>query len=665
MPTLYSRHDPWLTPYENAIKKRAALTASYRERILGKQPVADFSLGHLYFGLHRVENGWTLREWAPNATDVFLLCDKNEWHEHDDYRFTRQENGQWELRLPQSALTHGSHYKLRLKWRGGSGDRIPSYATYVVQDPSTLLFDAVVWSPAHAYDWQSSSPAKPQIPLIYEAHVGMSSEEPTVATYAYFTDEVLPRIRSSGYNTIQLMGIAEHPYYGSFGYHVTNFFAASSRFGTPDDFKRLVDTAHSMGLRVIIDLVHSHAAKNEVEGLSRFDGTLHQYFLKGPQGNHQQWDSRVFDYGKSEVAHFLLSNCRFWLDEYHVDGFRFDGVTSMLYTDHGLERSFGSYDAYFDDSVSTDALVYLSLANELIHNVRPDATTIAEDMSGMPGLTSPINESGCGFDYRLNMGAPDLWIKTLKEQKDEEWDLGQLLHELTTKRPEEKTISYSESHDQALVGDKTLVFRLLGATMYDHMRITDDNLDVDRGIALIKLMRLLTAATQQGGYLNFMGNEFGHPEWIDFPREGNAWSYAYARRQWSLRDNPELRYSQLAAFDAAMLGVIGQLDGMCEYSTVRQDDHVLSFVRNGYVFVYNFSPTQSYVDYAISAPSGSYTIVLDSDATSFGGQGRIDASISYTTQATKHGSDLLLYLPARTAVVLTDHPCVAELESSN
>ena len=650
--SLFSRNDPWLAPHEPDLKRRVQFVADQRKRLLGQTSLEDFALGHEYFGLHRTNDGWIIREWAPNATDIYLISECNDWSELPDYRFSRLEAGKWELRLPAEKLRHGLLYKLRIHWRGGSGDRLPSYTTYALQDPSSLVFNAAVWSPPTTYAWQSASPETTEIPLIYEAHIGMSSEKPEVATYAYFTKNILPRIKKAGYNTVQLMAIAEHPYYGSFGYHVTNFFAVSSRFGTPDDFKKLVDTAHSLGLRVIVDLVHSHAAKNELEGLSRFDGSLHQYFHKGPRGNHPAWDSRVFDYGKSEIAHFLLSNCRFWLDEYRVDGFRFDGITSMLYTDHGLERAFTSYDDYFGDDIDLDALTYLTLASELAHSIRPDAILIAEDMSGMPGLAAPVSEGGVGFDYRLNMGTPDLWIKTLKEQKDEDWDLGHLFHELTTKRPEEKTISYTESHDQALVGDKTLLFRLLDSAMYEHMTVNDSDVTTDRGIALIKLLRLLTAATQNGGYLNFMGNEFGHPEWIDFPREGNDWSYHYARRQWSLVDNPKLKYHQLAAFDEAMLDLIKQLQKQCDYVQVSNNDHTLSFMRGDYLFAFNFSPDTSFTDYAFPVKPGSYSLALTTDAPQFGGHDRIDTSVQYFTRTNTSNTSLLAYLPARSALVL-------------
>lgn len=649
LPTIADQ-DPWLEPYRDTLEYQQAYLRQAERRLLDGSPLESFALGHLYFGLHRNKQSWLFREWAPNAAAIYLLCEHNDWQDDLAYSLKFGKNGVWELQLPVGALAHGDHYKLRVYWDGGSSERIPSYATYVVQDPTTNLFDAVVWQPAIPYQWQHPAPARPETPLIYEAHVGMSSEKPKVASYQYFREHVLPRIKHAGYNTVQLMAIQEHPYYGSFGYHVSSFFAASSRFGTPDDLKQLIDTAHGMGLYVIMDIVQSHAVKNELEGLSRFDGTVTQYFHKGERGNHAVWDSRVFDYGKPEVAHFLLSNVRFWLDEYHFDGFRFDGVTSMLYHDHGLERAFGSYDDYVSDNIDLDALTYLRMANELAHTTHPQAITIAEDTSAFPGLAAAVDSGGIGFDYRLSMGVPDLWIKTLKEKRDEDWDLGQLFHELTAHRVEERTISYSESHDQALVGDKTLLFRLIGKDMYDHMQINDGSLKVERGIALHKIIRLLTASTNAGGYLNFMGNEFGHPEWIDFPRQGNDWSYHYARRQWSLADDPTLKYQWLQNFDTALLDIIESLPQKSDYSYVAIDEkrRLLSYARGGYLFVFNLSPTASYTDQAIPARDGEYHIVLSSDDTDYGGQDRVDTEMTYTA----HNEKILLYIPSRTALVL-------------
>ena len=642
--------DPWLAPHEPVIKAREAYVSSTLQKILDGKSPTEFALGFLHFGLHQTAAGWTFREWAPNATRLVLMGEFSGWQEREKFSLQRGEHGEWSVDLPKDALRHGQNYKLRVYWPNGDGWRLPSYATYVVQDDDSVDFSAVVWQPDEPYQWQHDIPPAPKVSLIYEAHVGMSSEEEKVSSFNEFTAGVLPRIKQAGYNTIQLMAIAEHPYYGSFGYHVSNFFAVSSRFGTPDDFKRLVDAAHGLGLRVIIDIVHAHAAKNEVEGLSNFAGNPTQYFKAH---DHPVWDSRLFDYGKPEVLHFLASNCRWWLDEYHVDGFRFDGVTSMLYHDHGLDKSFTSYDDYFADDVDKDALVYLRLANDVIHAVRPDATTIAEEMSGLPGLAAPTEHGGLGFDYRLAMGAPDLWIKTLKEKRDEDWDLGELAHTLSSHRPEEKVITYAESHDQALVGDKTLIFRLIDKDMYWHMNKDDPGLAVERGVALHKLIRLLTAGLHGGGYLNFMGNEFGHPEWIDFPRQGNNWSFKHARRQWSLRDNGFLKYQWLGEFDAALMKIVQAVDDLgIHYLNIRQHDHVVSFIRGDLLFIMNFSPNQSWTDYGVPAAAGSYRVALSSDDQQFGGQGRVDPNGRYFT--TPHGNEHIIrvYTPTRSGLVL-------------
>jgi len=656
--------DPYLTPYLSIIQRRLEKVRLMEQRLTdGRMELADFASGHEYFGLHRQGAAWVFHEWAPNATAISLIGDFNGWQERREFALQRKgENGIWELRLPAEMLKSGQLYKLLLHWPGGSGERIPAYARRAVQDPQTHLFAAQVWEPEHSYAWRHPSFRRlPEAPRIYEAHVGMAQAEEKVGTYDEFREKILPRVVDGGYNTLQLMAIQEHPYYGSLGYHVSSFFAASSRFGTPEELKALIDAAHEAGLAVIMDLVHSHAARNEEEGISRFDGTLFQYFHEGPRGNHTAWDSRCFDYGKPEVLHFLLSNCRFWLDEYRFDGFRFDGVTSMLYLDHGLGKAFTDYGDYFGDNLDEDALVYLALANQVIHTLRPDAMTVAEDVSGMPRLAAPREEDGFGFDYRLAMGVPDYWIKLLKETPDENWPLGHLYYELTNRRADEKTIGYAESHDQAIVGDKTIIFRLIDAAMYTRMNIFESDIQVDRGIALHKLIRLITLATAGNGYLNFMGNEFGHPEWIDFPREGNNWSYQYARRQWPLRDDPNLRYRFLAEFDKAMMRLTaecGLLDASGPYRILEnQTDLLLGFQRAGLVFLFCFHPHLSLTNYPVDLEPGEYQLILDSDAVEFGGHGRVQPRQVYFTHP-EPGPDgrirhcATLYLPTRSALVL-------------
>ena len=657
-------NDPYLRPYEKRILDRKRRKEALRDRLThgGEMGLGDFASGHEFFGLHFHEDQWVFREWAPNAKAVFLIGEMTDWRELDDFALERiNAGGVWETRIPPHLMAHGMVYRLRVYWEGGEGDRIPAYARRVVQDPETLIFNAQVWSPPETYQWKHGDFVPDTNPLfVYEAHVGMAQEQPKIGSYREFGEYVLPRIVEAGYGTLQLMGIQEHPYYASFGYHVSSFFAASSRFGTPEDLKALIDRAHGMGLSVIMDLVHSHAVANEVEGLSRFDGTPYQYFHEGSRGTHWAWGSRCFDYGKPQVLHFLLSNCRYWLDEFNFDGFRFDGITSMLYQDHGLGKAFTSYADYFGDNVDEEALIYLTLANELIHDVNASAVTIAEDISGMPGLAAPLKEGGMGFDYRLAMGVPDFWIKILKEYRDEEWSPGGMWYELTNRRKDEKSISYAESHDQALVGDKTLILRLMGPDIYYHMHVAHENLAVDRGMALLKLVRFVTLATAGNGYLNFMGNEFGHPDWIDFPRGGNGWSYEYARRQWRLRDNPDLRYAFLGRFDRHMIRLAKRyrlLEGFVPSIIKDHFEHkVLAFERGGLIFVFNFHPTGSHNDYFIAAKPGQYQMVMDTDAPEYGGHGRLRRNQRHFTIPLKNGDAkshaLSLYLPTRTALVL-------------
>lgn len=652
-------HDPWLEPYSEIIYRRELKVFEKERELTGEmQSLSDFATGYLYFGLHRVANGWVFREWAPNASDIYIVGDFNAWQELAAFRMKALENGVWEIVLPQEALHHQDMYKLSVHWDGGQGYRLPSYVRRVIQHEVTKNFDAQVWSPSREFHWNHDPVnAVSRPPFIYEAHVGMSTMEEKTGSFNEFRENILPRIKKAGYNTIQLMAIQEHPYYGSFGYHVSNFFAVSSRFGTPEDLKLLIDTAHGMDIAVIMDLVHSHAVKNELEGLGNFDGTPYQYFHMGGRREHVAWDSLCFDYGKNEVIHFLLSNCKFWLEEYHFDGFRFDGVTSMLYYDHGLSRDFTNYGMYYDGQQDEDAITYLALANRLIKQVKPGAITVAEEMSGMPGLALTVEQGGYGFDFRMAMGVPDYWIKIIKEIPDEGWNVSQLYHELTSRRAEEKTISYAESHDQALVGDKTIIFRLLDKEMYFSMSKSIPSLIIDRGIALHKMIRLVTAATGGGGYLNFMGNEFGHPEWIDFPRAGNNWSYQYARRQWNLVDDPLLRYHYLGDFDRDMIDLIRGTDlyrhPYCNLLTDNQPDQVLAFERGNLLFVFNFSPARSYTDYGIQAHPGKYRIVLNTDNPAYGGVGNVDEKLTYFTVSNKPGGlhFLMVYIPSRSALV--------------
>jgi len=646
---------PELRPFEEDLQLRMDRYRDKRKQLLGRRRLLkNFANAYAWYGFHRQPDGWVYREWAPAADQLFLTGDFNDWH-WTDTPMTRTENGDWELFLPGDTLRQGSRVLTIVR----NGDRltqhIPLYARRVTQDWVHRSWCCEVWDDTDAYPWTDDGFCSDEPPLIYEAHVGMSCEEHRIATYREFADNVLPHVQDLGYNTVQLMAVMEHPYYGSFGYQVSSFYAASSRFGYPDDLRYLVNKAHGMGIRVLLDVVHSHAVANTLEGINLFDGTDYQFFHQGEQGNHPAWGTKCFDYDKPEVLHFLLSNLKFWLEEYHFDGFRFDGVTSMLYHDHALGANFTDLSMYFTMNTDVEAVTYLQLANELAHSVNPRCITIAEDMSGMPGMCEPIADGGVGFDYRLGMGIPDLWIKLAKERRDEDWRLDTLWHELTFRNA--RTIAYVESHDQALVGDQTLIFRLAGAAMYDQMSKSCHTEVIDRAVALHKMVRLLTMGAGGNGYLTFMGNEFGHPEWIDFPREGNGNSFQYCRRQWSLLRNGGLKYQCLNDFDHDMVHTALYYHIFDQwYPDLRwmhEDDHVLAFERGGLLFVFNFSPNRSYTDYAIPVSRGAdHYVLFTSDDERYGGFNRMEHAPVSACVPGLEGNHVRLYLPARTCMVL-------------
>lgn len=657
--------DPWLEPHYGTIAYRhQQYTQQLADITRNYGSLQSFASAHRYFGLHAYYNGWVFREYAPHANEMFLVGTFNNWQPGEDWRLQKNAGGAWEGCFDADAIKHGDLYKMLVRWQGGEGYRIPAYCNRVVQDSDTYLFNAEVYHPRIPYTQMHEHVALGnKAPFVYECHIGMSSEEGKVSTFNEFRENVLPRIAALGYNTIQIMAIQEHPYYGSFGYHVSNFFAVSSRFGTPDELKRLIDAAHGRGIAVIMDLVHSHAVRNELEGLATIDGSGKLYFYNDYRRLHPAWDSLCFDYAKEETQQFLLSNCRYWIEEYGFDGYRFDGITSMIFTHHGLGKNIGSYNDYYNNEQDENALIYLTLANKLIHEIHPQAITIAEEVSGMPGLAAKVENEGIGFDYRMAMGIPDYWIKIIKEQPDEAWSVNSIFHEMTNHRAEEKTINYAESHDQALVGDKTIIFRLADKEMYEHMLSADHTMEIDRAIALHKMIRLITSSTICGGYLNFMGNEFGHPEWIDFPREGNNWSYHYARRQWSLVDNNDLKFRQLNAFDQGMVKLLASDKDLMNHSpeliVANEGDQVLIFKRGDMVFAFNFSPANSYTDYGFLTEPGKFRIVLNSDAEAFGGFNRIEDKMLYYTMnpggiSTQHW--LKIYLPSRTALVFQRVP---------
>ncbi|KAF1997223.1 glycoside hydrolase family 13 protein [Amniculicola lignicola CBS 123094] len=664
--------DPYLSPFKDALKSRYTKTQQWLDTINKHEGgLEKFSRGFEKYGFHAQDNGDVIyREWAPSAMEAYLVGDFNNW-DRNATPMKKGDFGVFEVTVPATngkpSIPHDSKLKVSfvVPNDGQRQERVPAWITRVTQKLSeSPVYDARFWNPPkeERYVFKNQRPPKPKSVRIYEAHVGISSPEPRVATYKEFTQNLLPRIKHLGYNVIQLMAIMEHAYYASFGYQINSFFAASSRYGSPEDLKELIDTAHGMGITVLLDVVHSHASKNVLDGLNMFDNSDHCYFHEGPKGRHELWDSRLFNYGHHEVLRFLLSNLRYWMDEYQFDGFRFDGVTSMLYTHHGIGTGFsGGYHEYFGPGVDEEGVVYLMLANELLHTLYPDIITIAEDVSGMPGLCVSLALGGIGFDYRLAMAVPDWYIKTLKEKQDIDWDMGSLTFTLTNRRHGEKTIAYAESHDQALVGDKTLFMWLCDAEIYTNMsKLSVLTPVIDRGLCLHKLIRLITHGLGGEGYLNFEGNEFGHPEWLDFPREGNGNSFHYARRQFNLPDDKLLRYSMLNDFDSKMQWMeekYGWLHSPQAYVSLKHEgDKVIVFERAGLLWIFNFHPQTSFTDYRVGVEQeGTYRIVINSDSKDFGGHGNVDESTRFFTTPfawNERKNFLQVYIPSRTAIVL-------------
>ncbi|KAF1493852.1 1,4-alpha-glucan-branching enzyme, partial [Eudyptula minor novaehollandiae] len=614
-----------------------------------------FSKCYKTFGVNQfVDGGIYCKEWAPGAEAVFLAGDFNGWNPFS-HPYKKIEYGKWELFIPPGqdgypSVPHGS--KLKVVIRAQNGEllyRISPWARYVVRDEDKVNYDWVHWNPPQSYIHKHPSPKRLKSLRIYESHVGIASPEGKVASYKNFTYNVLPRIKDLGYNCVQLMAIMEHAYYASFGYQVTSFFAASSRYGTPDDLKEMIDVAHSMGITVLLDVVHSHASKNSEDGLNKFDGTDSCFFHSGPKGTHQLWDSRLFDYANWEVLRFLLSNLRMWIKDYRFDGFRFDGITSMLYHHHGIGTGFsGDYNEYFGLHVDEDALCYLMLANHMINFLHPECITIAEDVSGMPALCRPIAEGGGGFDYRLAMAIPDKWIQIIKELKDEDWNMGNIVYTLTNRRYEEKYIAYAESHDQALVGDKTLAFRLMDAEMYTNMSVLSPLTPViDRGIQLHKMIRLITHALGGESYLNFMGNLLLYYV-LNFNKHLDLLEQAQKRATKMIRGMEHLssceeRLRELRLFSLEKRRLWGHLIAASQYlkgAYKKEGGKLFSRACCDRTRGNGFKLKEGRFRLDIRKNSliviFKYKILLDSDAAEYGGHQRLDHSAEYFSEEYPH-----------------------------
>ncbi|XP_047249302.1 1,4-alpha-glucan-branching enzyme 3, chloroplastic/amyloplastic isoform X3 [Capsicum annuum] len=535
------------------------------------------------------------------------------------------------------ALPHGSQYRVYFNTPNGPLERVPAWATFVIPDADGKQAVAVHWEPTpeYAYKWKHKQPVKPKSLRIYECHIGISGQEPKISSFNDFISKVLPHVKEAGYNAIQIIGVVEHKDYFTVGYRVTNFYAVSSRYGTPDDFKRLIDEAHGLGLLVFLEIVHSYAAADEMVGLSLFDGTNDCYFHTGKRGLHKFWGTRMFKYGDLDVLHFLLSNLNWWVEEYHVDGFHFHSLSSMLYTHNGFASFTGDMDEYCNQYVDKDALLYLILANEVLHTLHPNVITIAEDATLYPGLCDQTSQGGLGFDYFANLSASEMWLALLENTPDHEWCM--------------------KNHNQSISGGCSFAEILIGNSL-GKSSISQESLV--RGCSLHKMIRLITCTIGGHAYLNFMGNEFGHPKRVEFPMSSNNFSFSLANRSWDLLEN-DVHY-QLFSFDKDMMDLDknGRIlsRGLANIHHVNDTTMVISYLRGPNLFVFNFHPVNSYERYTIGVEeAGEYQITLNTDEKKYGGRGLFghDQNLQRTINRRADGKRICLEvpLPSRSAQV--------------
>ena len=595
-----------------------------------------------------------IREYAPNAHFVSVIGDFNHWDRGRD-PLKRISNTEWEITLDRARVMPGSRYKLHIAGHNGGRDRIPSTCPYARQSSDgdfAAIFEFNVLSPPTRLQKQ------PEHLKVYELHIGLAASGPRIGTYLEVAHDVIHRVKYAGYTAVQLMAVHEHPYYGSFGYHVSNPYGICSRFGTRQDFKYLVDNCHEVGLLVIIDLVHAHAVKNLSEGLGEFDGQDGYLFKTGQNALHPAWDSLVYDYENQATVSYLLSNARYWIEEYGIDGFRVDGVTSILYNDHGIGHTGFTDNDYLGSNLNQSGLLYLVLLCKLAHELRPDFILIAEDVSGLPGLARPALLGGVGFDYRLQMGLPDFFESVAKDVMDDGISPSRIWHALVSRRFDERHIGYVESHDQAIVGGQSLIFRLLGPKMYTDMHAETQSHDVHLAVAVVNVAKSIVFFLGGEAWMSFIGNEFGHPDWVEFPTPDNDDCFEYAYRKWYLATDSALMYEKMAAFDRDLMHqrkIAVTWDESYMTAPLLDDNRKLSvFHRDRVVLVCNTTTDVSYEDVWVPVPEqGNYRVILSTEEHRYGGYGRVNENMQYATIAVDGNAYIRLYVPSMSAIFMT------------